>query len=106
MLSGDFVPPENWPALARQFDERLVLARRHQRMMERYWALRALEERGDDAILDAEWRDDGRVRLLDFPLSGDIRGARPGAEGAEITVRATSINLLHLRVRFAPAKRA
>ena len=105
MLSGDFVPPENWPALARQFDDRLVLARRHQRMMERYWALRALEERGDDAILDAEWRDDGRVRLLDFPLSGDIRGARPGAEGAEITVRATSINLLHLRVRFAPAKR-
>ena len=105
MLSGDFVPPENWPALARQFDERLVLARRHQRMMERYWAMRVLEERGDE-VLDAEWRDDGRVRLLDFPLSGDIRGARPGAEGEEITVRAASINLLHLRVRFAPAKRA
>ena len=104
-LTGEFLPPENWPALARQFDERLVLARRHQRMMERYWSLRALQARGKNAILDAEWRDDGRIRLVDFPISGDIRGLHPGAEGEGLRVRLTSVNLLHLRARFAPTRR-
>ena len=105
-LTGEFLPPENWPALARQFDERLVVARRHQRMMERYWALRALEARGKNAVLDAEWRDDGRIRLVDFPISGDVRGIHPGAEGEGLRVRVTSVSLLHLRARFAPTRRS
>ena len=105
MISGDFLPPENWPALARRFDERLMLARRHQRLMERYWALRALALRDQDENLEAEWRDDGRARLLDFPLSGDVHGANPGAEGEKITVRVLSINYLHLRSRFIASGR-
>ena len=105
-LSGEFLPPENWPALARKFDDRLVLARRGQRTAERWWALRALAAVGKKKALAAQWREDGRVQLEDFPLSGDIRGATPGAEGTGIQVRLGSVDFLRLRVRFYPMGKA
>ena len=87
---------EKWPQLAGAFNERHIKARHYQKIMDRHFSMLALRR---DIPLAGITQKNGRVRLNDYPLSGELTSHPPKADSA-ISVRVVEMDLVAQRLRF------
>ena len=87
---------EKWSQLADAFNERHIKARHYQKIMERHFSMLALRR---DISLAGITQKDGRVRLNDYPLSGEL-ASRPPKAHLSVNVQVSEIDLVAQRLRF------
>ena len=83
---------EHWYDLASAFDRQYAKSRFFQRLMDRHWALRALQE--NETIVKAVYAGNNRLMLNDYPLAGVCSDVRTLADGAEVSVRVAAIDFV------------